>query len=122
MLALGAAALAAAAAVWIPPAAASSHSASVPDMIAVLDRGNARIQVFHLNGTFAFVFGGSGGEDTLAVAPNGRVMLGPDVYHPNGTHAFRLDGGLGGGTTPYAFDIGPGGRIAVADGKYGQRV
>ena len=120
MLALGAAALAAV--VWIPPAAASSHSASVPDMIAVLDQGNERVQVFHLNGSFAFVFGGSGGQETLAVGPDGRVMLGPDVYHPNGMHAFRLDGGLGGGITPYAFDVGPGGWIAVADGNYNERV
>ena len=87
-------------------------------MIAVVDRGNERIQVFYPNGTFAaFMFGSSHGSGPIDIGPTGRVVVGRDVYDPNGTLAFRFDYGsaLGQVDRLRAVAVAPDGRIVVAD-------
>ena len=117
--------------VEVIPAPSGAYTPADPNMIAVADHGNDRIQVFWPNGTFAFKFGfgfydrDSRGVD-LAVGPDGRIFVldtGRNyvtVFNPNGSFAFEWgSAGLALGQfncQPRAIDVGLDGRIVVADG------
>ena len=119
-----------------PPAARAAPAAE-PGAIAVADRGNGRIQVFHPNGTFSFEFGSNGtggarldGPAGVAFGPSGEIAVSDRggnralLFHPNGTLALEIgptgaDGARLDGPAGVAF--GPSGEIAVAD-YYSDRV
>ena len=79
------------------------------------NHGNNRIQVFGPNGEFERVVESRSdyGVPDVAVGPDGRIVVGDEVFYPNGSFAARLDhwgyGYLGGG----GLAVGPDGRIFV---------
>lgn len=115
--------------VAVRPAPPGAYTPADPNMIAVADRGNDRIQVFWPNGTFAFKFGFEFDNHyrraaDLAVGPDGRIFVANydtsdvTVFHPDGSYAFLLGhsgGALGQFAGPYAVAVGPDGRIVVSD-------
>ncbi len=133
-------AAAAAALVALPVAAGgAAHAAlSEPGMIAVADRANMSVAVFHSNGTFAFYLEPSfdGGEDRrffpegVAIAPDGRIYVADHatssilVFHSNGTFAFPIGSpGYGLGKfhrDPSGVAVGPDGRVVVVDDGHGR--
>ena len=108
-----------------PPAPALAYTPADPNMIAVADHGNKRIQVFWPNGTFAFKFGEFHHLYDVAVGPDGQIfVLDLDGYyrvrafHPDGTFAFNMGSygsALGQYSEPRGIDVGPDGRIVVSD-------
>ena len=121
--------------VEVRPAPPGAYTPADPNMIAVADHGNDRIQVFWPNGTFAFKFGSDGyGVDEfqavqdVAVGPDGRIFVldlrhshPVRAFHPDGSFAFSMgsDGSaLGQYFNPRGIDVGPDGRIVVSDDGY----
>ena len=100
-------------------------------IMAVADRNNHRIQVFHANGTFDYEFGSNGtgpGEfnrtNSVDFGPGGIMAVADrnnhriQVFHANGTFAYQF-GSRGDGPGEFEFpagvEFGPGGIMAVAD-------
>ena len=111
-----------------------AYTPADPNMIAVADHGNERIQVFWPNGTFAFKFESEGPVDggfnhlyDVAVGPDGRifVVVGDGyghspvrVFTPDGSFLSWLGsrgGGLGQFGAPHFVDVGPDGQIVVSE-------
>ena len=119
--------------VVVRPAPPGAYTPADPNMIAVADLGNSRIQVFWPNGTFAFKFGMWDGDrgagyfhflDDIAVGPNGMIFVTDyddrwhvRAFHPDGSFAYWLGGPDSPRRVfaPHSVDIGLDGRIAVSD-------
>ena len=100
-------------------------------IMAVVERDNHRVQVFHPNGTFAFQFGSEGRVSSelrypfdIAFGPGGIMAVSDRgnehvyVFHANGTYDYRLgwdESGPGEFDYPDGLAFGPGGIMAVAD-------
>ena len=105
-----------------PPAPALAYTPADPNMIAVADQGNKRIQVFWPNGTFAFKFDAVHDLSPvdlrdIAVGPDGRIFAIDGYYyqrvvtfHPDGSPSspFGSSGSaLGQFGRPFFVDVGP---------------
>ena len=107
--------------VEVEPAPPGAYTPADPNMIAVADQGNKRIQVFWPNGTFAFKFELVGSVD-VAVGPDGRIFVVENdrvrILTPDGSFSSWLGSrgrALGQFYDPSHVAVGPDGRIVVLD-------